>query len=127
MVTDIIKKIRHSLTEFSGQKDSYSLIMLMPEQAHNSESNFGLLLSAKWLNPLPYHETLKKIIHIFRDSLPWEEYRKIDNIYLVHTEDPLVKSLTELYKVENGLVDVSNIQIGETKIDNAFIIDSIKQ
>ena len=127
MVTDIINKIRKSLMEFSGSGNQYSLLMLMPEQPHNMESQFGLLLSATWLNTLPYHETLKKLIELLRRKLSWEEYRKIENIYLVHTDDPIVKNMTRLYQVNNGLVNVSNIQMGETKIDHAIILDSAVQ
>lgn len=109
------------LCDFRLTGETFDLLLLLPVESSYT-SKFSLLISSKYLNGRSPKQTIGDLYHDFKASLSAQEYVSISNITVMDSNNALVKHLKTMFPFPENIVELTNMTIGGTEIEKAFIL-----
>ncbi len=124
----LVECLQEIICEHAKDNLIFSLVMLIPTEPTDIDSDYSVIISAPWLDSYEPADAISMIIEaVIRlcggttDSLA---YRKINRITPIRSNDKFVNKITSAFPVSNDVVAISNYNISGVLIERAFLLES---
>lgn len=120
----LVENLRRMSDRILLDHETVNLIMLLGNDLIEEVTAFDFIISAKWLNEYDQDEGMDLVLDYVFDYLTVEEREHFSRITIIHTEDPIVQSITRNIGMQGGISVNIDCQFGNLIIPYAIILES---
>lgn len=120
----LVENLRRMSDRILLDHETVNLIMLLGNDLIEEVTAFDFIISAKWLNEYDQDEGMDLVLDYVFDYLTVEEREHFSRITIIHTEDPIVQSITRNIGMQGGISAFIDCQFGNLIIPYAIILES---
>lgn len=123
----LVNALLDLIKRYANRGRTFSLVMMVPTEPNAIESNYSLLISAKWLDNKNPKEAINEIVKSIikqAGSTNSPVYRKLARISLINTSDPFINAITSAFNVTQSVSEILNCNINGVQIERAILLES---
>lgn len=115
------------MNRFREQGKPFNLVLLIPVYPEEITSNYAVILSAPWMDPLSPGEAIRLFLEALIEvtgSTQALAYQRTARVAVIHSQDPLVQAVTSTWRVPQAGKQVLSGAINGVNLERAILLES---